>query len=55
MDDTPTPLYVTVPWLVLVISCLSFYLYLRFKPSRTTMYGPQELQNENKEKVKKNY
>lgn len=40
MEDAPTPLYVTIPWIIIVISCIVFYLYLRFKPDRTTMYGP---------------
>ena len=42
MEDTPTPLYIIIPWVIVTITCLVFYLYLRFKPGHTTMYGPQE-------------
>ena len=50
MENAPTPLYVTIPWIIIIITCLTFYLYLRFKPGHTTMYGPTYLEN----KIKQN-
>lgn len=40
MTDNPTPVYVWLPWSIIVAMCIGFYLYLRFKKDRTTMYGP---------------
>ncbi len=54
MDDVPTPLYITIPWIIIGISISAFYLYLRFKPGHTTMFGPEiNLQNSEQEESKK--
>jgi len=54
MDDVPTPLYITIPWIIIGISITTYYLYLRFKPGHTTMFGPElNLQNSEQEESKK--
>ena len=39
MLDNPTPLYISIPWEILIASCGSFYVYLRYKKGATTIYG----------------
>lgn len=39
MLDNPWPYYITVPWVILITSCLIGFVYLRFKEGRTTIYG----------------
>jgi len=38
ITDTPTPLYISIPWVVAVLVLLFGYLYLRFKPGHTVKY-----------------
>lgn len=37
--DNPTPLYISLPWIISSAILVFFYLYLRFKPDRVTKYG----------------
>lgn len=36
--DTPTPLYIAIPWIGSILYLIVGYLYLRFKPDRTVKY-----------------
>ena len=37
-DDFSTPIYIWMPWLIVVVTCISFYLYLRLKKDRVYKY-----------------
>jgi len=39
LTDEPTPLYISVPWILTCVTLAGYYLYLRFKKNRTTKYG----------------
>jgi phosphatidylserine synthase 2 len=39
LTDEPTPLYISIPWIVTCFTLSAYYLYLRFKQNRTTKYG----------------
>jgi len=47
---SPTPMYKIVPWVLVLSSNFLFYVYLRFKPGHTTLYGPNELEPNKKTK-----
>lgn len=36
--DAPTPLYVSIPWIIVGNLCFGYWLYLRFRPDRTRKY-----------------
>ena len=38
ITDTPTPLYISIPWVCGSVSLLLGFLYLRFKPGHTVKY-----------------
>ncbi|EAR94564.1 phosphatidylserine synthase (macronuclear) [Tetrahymena thermophila SB210] len=42
----PTPLYISVPWIIVISSSIMYYLYLRFKPDHTTKYPLEYYQKE---------
>lgn len=35
MLDEPTPLFVSIPWIIVIVSSALYYLYLRLKPDHT--------------------
>jgi len=37
--DNPTPLYISLPWIISSAILVFYYLYLRFKKNRVTKYG----------------
>lgn len=47
--DAQWPLYVLIPWLTVIIVCFTFYVYLRFKPGHTTIYGDKKSNKKNKQ------
>lgn len=63
--DVDWPLYVSVPWIIIITVCTLYYLYLRFKRDRVTQTGRpdyeqkqiklinEEKANEKKDKTKK--
>jgi hypothetical protein len=34
----PTPAYIWVPWTIVITTCFSFWVYLRFRPDRTRKF-----------------
>lgn len=53
MLDNPWPLYIVVPWTVVIVSAACGYLYLRFKKDRTTIYGDMTLESEGSAEIGK--
>jgi len=47
ITDTPTPLYISIPWIGSALAIAFGFLYLRFKPGHTQKYPG--LENENRE------
>ena len=39
VTNNSTPAYIWLPWVITFAAAIAFYLYLRFKKDRTTMYG----------------
>jgi len=39
LTNEPTPLYISIPWIVTCVTLVGYYLYLRLKPNRVTKYG----------------
>lgn len=49
--DAVTPLYISIPWAIIFISCAVFWLYLRFfKADRTVKYIEKDQTKPGKEK-----
>jgi len=46
MLDNPWPLYIVIPWALVFVTCIGWYLSLRFKKDRTTIYGDLSLDSE---------
>lgn len=40
--NAPTPTYIWVPWATVLAGMIIFYIYLRFKPGHTTIYGNEK-------------
>jgi len=61
MLDNPTPLYISIPWTIVITTCFITYIYLRFKRNHTTKTGkqppitqPEKIEVTNKDAKKKN-
>lgn len=51
LEFNPTPLYVSIPWTIIIAVCFSYWIYLRFLISgRTTKYIEHPTPNKNTEK-----
>lgn len=37
--NAPTPIYIWLPWITVIVSFILYYFYLRFKSNHTTKYG----------------
>ena len=46
ITDTPTPLYISIPWIGGALAIAGGFLYLRFKPGRTLKYPGIESENQ---------
>lgn len=43
VTDTPTPVYITLSWILFFLSLYCLYFYLRFKKDRTTKHPQQKV------------
>ena len=51
--DNPTPLYITIPWIITLLGLTAFYLHLRLRTNRTTKYGDTQWEIERKQQSAK--
>jgi len=54
MLDNETPIYIWLPWTILIITSIAYYLYLRFKPGHTTKLGDSIAEQKAAVSTKKN-
>ena len=50
IQDTTTPLYISIPWAVYIGSSVLFWLYLRFKPGHTVKFLERPIKEKAREK-----
>jgi hypothetical protein len=51
ITDNPTPLYISLPWIIVGTVCLLYYLKLRFGSRVTTKYGDSAWEIEERKKL----
>jgi hypothetical protein len=49
--ENPTPLYISLPWIIVAIGCIGLYAKLRFGSRVTTKYGDSDWEIEERKQL----